>query len=248
MAYDFKNLSRQSDAMNTGQASGVGGLAMFTYKTTADTGATVSAANYFASEAYNLSAQDLIFCEASDGFLSLQVDAVDRTAGTVDTVTTGLSGVIETADLVNNAVTMPKMADNMLQSTTTAVSSAQILGMSATPVLLVAAPGAGLAHLIENVFYDFTWVAAQYVNGGAVAPEYGNAPLLAGVQAAEAIGGVAFAGLAADSLLKKLGVVSSGALTSVENQGLYLSNDTAPFITGDSTMSVIVYYKTVATS
>ena len=86
MAFNRNKWSRQSVALNTGIAAGMGGPAIFSYRSTDDAQAAIAAANYFAAEVYSLSVGDLIFVLDNVGaYKSYQVATVDRDAGTITT-------------------------------------------------------------------------------------------------------------------------------------------------------------------
>lgn len=59
----------------------------------------------------------------------------------------------------------------MVEATGT-LSQANITGMNVTPVTLIAAPAAGLAHIIDEVEILHTYSTAAYTNGGDVALQY----------------------------------------------------------------------------
>lgn len=246
MAYDRDNWSRQTDAMNTG---GTAGLAIFSYRTGADNGAAVSGANYFANAVRDLDVGDLVFAEASDGFLSLQVAALDKDAGTITTSSTGLTAAVGTANIEDDAVTSDKLAANMLKYVQVAVTSAQVLAMSATPVQLVAAAGANTAVLVEDVLLQYNFASAAYAAGGSIGVQYGNTALLAGQVASDELAGATFNAYVADTV-HQLSLTNTGITTTLAgstNLGLFLSNDTAAFTTGDGDLLLNVWYKVVPT-
>lgn len=158
--------------------------------------------------------------------------------------------------IVNLAVTGAKMAANTVDfgqialdvaaSATVTLSAAQILGMYATPVQLIAAPGAGKLILIDSILWDIAFVSAQYAAGGAIAAQYGNTVHGGGSAASGTLAAASLNGVAASGFLSNAG--SAGLLNApatVENTAVYLSNATAAFTTGDSTVTLYVRYRIV---
>jgi len=118
MAFSLNRFTRTTLAFNSGSvtledASIVNGPAHFTYATADDTAATVAAANYFNAESviYDLEVDDIIACICSDSNQFLQVATVDTTASpkTITTVAFTAAGSVDTANLVNGAVTNVKV-------------------------------------------------------------------------------------------------------------------------------------------
>ena len=118
MAFSRNRWSRSSSSSNVGYAS-IGGVdfngpAIFTYGSEDDAAATVEAADYFASVSYDLAVGDLLFANCSDSFSCLEVSAVtrgDSDTASVTTAAAGFSTGINTANIVNGAVTFAKIED-----------------------------------------------------------------------------------------------------------------------------------------
>jgi len=129
------------------------------------------------------------------------------------------------------------------------MTAAQWNGMEAAPFQLLAAPGAGLMNVVEQVIIDLQFVSAQFANGGAVGLQYGATPALAGPAASSTEAAADFNAAAASTVFQLSGGLGTGApVASAANAAITISNDTAPFITGDSTFTVYVAYRTVAVS
>ncbi len=118
MAFNPQRFTRVSLADNTGaltlqDSTVVNGPAFYTYATASDSVATVSAANYFASDytLWDLQVADVIMCICSDANTFLEVTAIDSDAGTVSTTAFTPSGTVNTANIVDGAVTGPKLAN-----------------------------------------------------------------------------------------------------------------------------------------
>lgn len=138
-----------------------------------------------------------------------------------------------------------------LNYTEVTMTAAQFNGMYGAPFLLVAAPGANNLLVVDRMVAEMTFVSADYAAGGLVAAQYGNTvhgagPLATNTEQAADF----FAGASTAFLFNGVAGNTVGALpfaTSV-NQGLYLSNQSGAFTTGDSTWTVKVWYKIVPTN
>lgn len=307
MAFVLSNFSRQSVALNTGEVDVdgflTGGPALFTYRSATDAVATIAAANYFASQVLNLSLGDFLFVEGSDAIGFYYVSALDRDAGTISLTAGSLTGVVDTANIAdgavtnakvnaaaaiafsklatltsgnilvgsaggvptsvamsgdatiiasgavtiaNNAVTSAKTAATMLKYTTVAITAAEFNGMYAAPKLLLAAGGADTLHVLDKVDLLMTYVSANYAAGGVAAVQYDSTANGAGVIASSTLSAATFQAAASTGFVFNGGVVPQTFSTCV-NKGLYLSNITGAFTTGDSTFVAHIWYKTVPT-
>jgi len=154
--------------------------------------------------------------------------------------------VLKTSDTHGTLADTGVAATTLTQLATVNLTAAQFNGMYATPVQLIAAPGAGKYILIESIALDMTFVSAQYAAGGAVGAQYGNTAHLGGVAASATEAATDYTGAAASTIFRIGGGLSTGAASaSAVNTAVYISNATAAFTTGDSTFKVNVYYRVV---
>lgn len=276
MAFEILRFVRQTSAYNAGQIATTfnpntptvyeNGPAQFSYASATDAIATIGGANYFASVVYELSVNDLIFCVGSDASAFYQVATVDRDAGTITVASAFPSGVIGTANINNLAVTTAKI-DNLavtsgkiaanavgsgqlalpvLQYTTVAITAANFNGMYAAPKLLVAAGGANTLLVLQQLQLVMTYGTANYAAGGVAAVQYDSTVNGAGVIASTTLSAATFQAAASTTFTMNAGVVPLPFTTTV-NKGLYLSNITAAFTTGDSAMVAHVWYRVIPT-
>ena len=129
---------------------------------------------------------------------------------------------------------------------TVALTAAQIIAMSATPVLLIPAPGVGFANVINSILWNITYGSVQFTGGGNIAAQYGNTALGAGPAASTVIAGATLDAVAANTILTQAPSVINTAETNMDNKAIYLSNTTAPFAAGNSTAILTIIYHTVA--
>lgn len=267
MAFDYRLFQRLTSGYN------VVGNSFWNYTDTLTPIATIVAANFFDKVNKNgeqipiLNIGDLIWIVASDVLNGefAQVTAIDPhvTVATYD-VNLG-AGAVGTANLANlavtaakianntitatqlaaNAVTGPVLALNTIQYVQIAMTAAQWNGMAAAPFQIIAAPGAGLIAQVDNVWYDMTFVSAQFANGGVVNLQYDNTATGAGVPITADTAAATITGLAASSIVRPgLSAVAMAQATTV-NKGLFMSNKTAAFITGDNTWKINVAYRVI---
>lgn len=127
-----------------------------------------------------------------------------------------------------------------------AISAAEFNGMYAAPKLLVAAPGANKLIVLDKVDLLMTYVSANYAAGGVVAVQYDSTINGAGVLASTTLSAATFQAAVSTGFMFNTGVVPQTFSTCV-NKGLYLSNVTGAFTTGDSTFVAHVWYKVIST-
>jgi hypothetical protein len=140
-------------------------------------------------------------------------------------------------------VATANLASSVAQSVTVALTSANILAMNGAPVVVLAAPGAGKAIIVDNFLFEMTRTSTAYANGGVVSFQYHTTTTSvphAGTIAASVVTG------GAGTVQTYLGPnVGSSGLVIPANEGIDITNATAPFITGTGTAKVFVKYRVV---
>lgn len=288
MAFTIANWTCLSSSLNQGQetVTPFGGSPTvlnapnnFVYGSPNDTVAQISAANYFLSIYIELKVGDWIFVNGTDGSTILIVTA--STSTSVTTAGFAASGSVNTANIVNNAVTFAKIQEidavsllgnptggttevsevtlgnglefaatdlqvplSNLVYTTTAVTAAEFNGMYAAPKLLVAAGGADTLLVLDKCELVMTYGAANYAAGGVAAIQWANTANGAGVIASTTLAAATFQAAASTVFTFNGGVVPA-PFTTTANQGLYLSNITGAFTTGDSDFVAHIWYKVI---
>lgn len=232
--------------------------------------ATIAASGYFNNFQVNmtlglgpLEINDLIFILGNDGMSMYTVSTVVTNVTVSVFASTGLIGTaniqnlaVTTAKIANNAVTAAQLANNAVGSTQLALNALQYIavpvtaaafnGMYAAPVQLVAAAGANTLLVLDQVRIVETYNSAAYAAGGSVAVQYDSTINGAGVIASTVLANTAFQGTASTTQTMGHGVVAAPFTTTV-NKGLFLSNITAAFTTGNSAMVVHCWYKVIPT-
>lgn len=129
---------------------------------------------------------------------------------------------------------------------TVAITAAEFNGMYAAPKLLLAAPGANKLILVDKMALAMTFVSADYAAGGVVAGQYDSTVHGAGVLATATEAASDFFA-AASTTFRLTGSTAIAPFSTSVNKGLYLSNATGAFTTGDSTFVAHIWYRIVAT-
>lgn len=140
-----------------------------------------------------------------------------------------------------------EVAPALAQHARVALTAAQFNGMYATPVQLVAAPGAGKLVVVDKVLLNQTFVSAAYAAGGVVAPQYDSTVHGGGTLASSAsIAAATIQGIVSNSIVGLTGLIAVTASAALINKGIFLSNATGAFTTGDGTWTVDIWYRTIA--
>jgi hypothetical protein len=146
----------------------------------------------------------------------------------------------------SGAIDSGMMNLNMLRYAAVTMSAAQFNGAYAAPHLLVAAGGANTLISLEACYVLMTYVSAQFANGGVAHIQYDSTANGAGVIASTTQAAANFFDAASTALYFNPGVVKQPFTTAV-NKGLYFSNVTGAFDTGDSTFVVHIWYRIIPT-
>lgn len=241
----------------------------WTYQGGEDTIAEIGAANYFSEIANRVQVGDPIYVVGDDANEIMVVTAVnlDVTPNTITTsafaptgsvgtanlvdlaVTTAklADGAVTTAKLADGAVTSAKMAADMLRHATVQVNNAGLLALNGTSLVMVAAPGANLAILVDKYAVRHNYDTAAFTGSGNVGLQYGNTAALAGVAASATLAETGLFTASANTLAAAAGAASNVAVSAVANTALYLSASTALAV-GGGTATVDIWYKVVPTN
>jgi hypothetical protein len=191
-----------------------------------DTLATITAAGYLAAQATNIAA--LI-----NGAFQWKTD------DTVLISYNGGSGFF-TYDSLNALLVVAGAGVTQVR-----VTSAQILGMYATPVLMIPAPGTGKQIILTKITGTYLFGTAAYAAGGAIGLERANTAHLAGPAASNTLAGATFDGYVASNNFE-LTPDNTDTVANITGAGIWLSNDTAAFTTGDGTLLMTISYNVAA--
>ncbi len=131
-----------------------------------------------------------------------------------------------------------------------AVTAAEFKALYSAPKLILANAGANTLIVLKRAIIAMTFVSAAYAAGGVVGFQYDSTVHGAGVAASNTEAAADFFA-AASTAFQFEGVsgntVAISPFTTSVNKGLYLSNLTADFTTGDSTVVVHLWYSVIPT-
>lgn len=145
----------------------------------------------------------------------------------------------------NRGTTTTPVWEMEVTSITVSLAAADIIGMYAAPVLLIAAvPGKMI--VVDSFEFVITRTSTAFTGGGVVAPQYDATVHGAGTAATATLAATVVTGAAGKSYSSRIPVVLSDvASTATEGIGLYLSNATAAFAAGTGTAVVKINYHIV---
>jgi hypothetical protein len=128
------------------------------------------------------------------------------------------------------------------------ISSAQILAMYATPVLIVPSPGANKFIFVHDAFVEYARGTTSYANGSGISFQYGNA----GSDTSGTIfmsSNISIIGAASDFGGDPVTPFSTfGSLSDWVNQGVYVGTSVNSFTAGDGTLRIEIFYTVVTTT
>jgi hypothetical protein len=127
------------------------------------------------------------------------------------------------------------------------ITSAGFIGMFNTPILFIPAPGAGkyIFPIVSNL--SLNWGTTQYTGGGRISYQYGNTPQAGGSTDAaifsaaqttsinSAVASTLFTGIT-------LNFDATVLMSNIVNQGIYITNATAAYATGNSAFVANLQY------
>lgn len=129
---------------------------------------------------------------------------------------------------------------NVKQTITVNLTAAQIIAMGTTPVSLIAAPGAGLCIIVDNITFKMVTTATAFTGGGAVEFRYTDA---SGTKVTADVAAAVITAAAGTSFTNVRGIEAS--LTGTANAAIVVRNGTAPFAAGTGTASLVIEYHVV---
>jgi hypothetical protein len=197
------------------------------YMESTDTTAVAIAANYITAQYANILAiteggwtwepNDLIILSASDGVSLVTINSTFTTLRILES----------------------SANPYLLQYVSFTLTAAQWIAMYTTPVLIIPAQGAGTIIVPGTIEMELIYGSAAYTGGGPVGFEYGNAGALAGPLASNTEQAADFYATT-NTAYRFGGNTGNGSqITKAQgnNVGIYISNTTAVFATGNSTFS-----------
>jgi len=156
----------------------------------------------------------------------------------VDQINTNTSTLAAIAAL--NATTGQTSSIGNIQKVMVSLTAANLQGMYATPVTVVAAQGAGTAIALRKCVAIFDSTATTYANGGVIYLSYNNTTPITNNVAATFL-------TAGDKVYALNPLAAAGGNSLLVNTPLTITNDTAAFITGTGVARLLIEYEVVTT-
>lgn len=199
------------------------------------------------------SANHTFVANPAAGGLSNTLVSGDIFVGNGSNIATGvaMSGDVTISNAGVTAIGANKVLSSMvspllMKYTTVAISAADFNGMYAAPKLLLAAQGANTLISLSQMQLVMTYNSAAYAAGGVAAIQYDSTVHGAGVIASTTHAAADFQVTASNSFVFTPASASLPFTTTV-NKGLYLSNLSGAFTTGDSAMVAHLWYRVIPT-
>lgn len=163
------------------------------------------------------------------------IDQINSNSNAIETAQAAVD-TIEALNATTGGTTNVTDTHKVLVSLT----SANLLGMNAAPVTVIASPGAGKAIRLKSCVAIFDSTATQYANGGVIYLSYNNTtPITNNLAATFLTGG--------DKVYQLNPLAAAGGINTLVNTALTITNDTAPFITGTGVARLLVEYDVITT-
>lgn len=155
----------------------------------------------------------------------------------------GTSGMIAAAIIPSGVSIIDNRAGGgsgaVTQSATITVANAAVKTLNATPVTLVAAPGATSAIEIVSVFIENVFLTAAFAAGSQLNIVYGAA----GVAAATAVAATFLTSPTASQMILTTGVLATNLASAVLNKAVVLQAASTEFTTGAGSLILQVNYR-----
>lgn len=205
--------------------------------------------------------KDIFFAGNAKGGTFNKVTITAPASGSTLTIANGktvtASNTLTFAGTDSTVMTFPAVSDTVVGQTSlkadgvrhvrVSLTTGNITGMYATPVEIIAAPGANKAIVLQSYSVTKLLNTTAFANGGAAQLQYGTTNH-AGGQAIGATIAATFVNNAASVFAFRGGAdLTSVALTAVANTSVTISNATGAFDTGDGSAFVDVFYTVVDT-
>lgn len=169
-------------------------------------------------------------------------EAYNKAVDQINTNTTDIATAQAAVDVIEawNATTGGTTNISDTNKVLVSLTSANLLAMYATPVVVIAAPGAGKAIKLKSCVAIFDSTATTYANGGVIYLSYNNTTPITNNVAATFL-------TAGDKVYGLNPLAAAGGINMLVNTALTITNDTAAFITGTGVARLLIEYEIVTT-
>jgi len=220
----------------------IGGPRIYSY-ITADSQATVAASGYFGNSTTPRVSGDIV-----TGDVVMVNSTTDGTVVWYTLTNSNSYTSIPYGGTITSTAFSNSSSTGVSQYAGGSLTLAQMTSLYSVGVQLLAAPGAGLAYLIDKFELNLVYGSAAYTGGGVLAPQYGSTVHAGGTTATSStVAAATLTGLAANELVGLTGLTASTASSLMINEPLWLVNATADFATGTGGSATwAMWYRTVS--
>lgn len=154
----------------------------------------------------------------ASGGVQVNGTTVITSAGAITADIQATAGSIGTAELASNAVTSAKLDVATIQYAEVSLTDANMVALRATPITLVAAPGAGkmIEFVSAELFFDYTGAYTETADNMAI--KYNNG---SGTAVSETIEATGFVDATADVAIR-VAPATSAVITKANSENLAL--------------------------
>lgn len=212
------------------------GPRVWSYGSSTDTLADIGASGYFDVVTERIHLNDLLYAQGSDGAQLVKFSsAQDVTPVTTDVYVPSAGGG----------------GGGSISTVSVPMTAAEFKNLSAVPLLLVAAPGAGKFLNCITLNIELLYGTTQYADGSAVFSTYGNGDVMTAAASLNALSAAIFNYVTFDTIITGPTYAETTEYyvdaSKKIDLGLYLRVDSTDFTTGDSDFVVHVSYETITT-
>ena len=133
------------------------------------------------------------------------------------------------------------VTEEQLKTVTVSLSAANIISMYATPIQVIAAPGAGKVVTIDQVVWSFTYGGTAFTGGAVprIVEETSSALMSYGPPTAGMTGTADFIEVG------RAQIDANDTMLQVVNKAMLVTNPTGAFADGNSTMKLFIRYRII---
>lgn len=171
------------------------------------------------------------------------IDQINTNTTNITTATTDIATAQAAVDVLEALNSTAGGTTNLTDTykVLVSLSSANLLAMNATPITVIAAPGAGKTIRIKSCV-AICDSGTAYANGGVIYLGYAGAattPITSNLAASFLTGG--------DKVYPLNALTAASGYSMWVNSAITITNDTAPFITGTGVVRLLIEYDVVTT-
>jgi hypothetical protein len=135
------------------------------------------------------------------------------------------------------AVHTADVSQTLVQHVAVTLTTAQILTLNATPIVLLPAPGAGMSNIIDYGLFRYISGGTAFASGGTITIGY--------VSGAAVVNTIANTVINSTSSSDTVLVTSASNITALQNTAIQITNATGAFTTGNGSVTINLWYSII---